>query len=320
MNTVHRFAHHGLKVWLITFSLLLADQSFGQGNPDKGGSQAMPDSNWSTFIRESGYVHQFDTDMENSNSSFTAERLFIQVGIRYAPDRSRSISLSFGYGYDDYDFNGENGFGGLRPWDNINTFRVSLPIRGSKGEHWSYFIVPTLRITGENNADFSDSLTGGGFAGFAYRFNDRLSIGPGLGVMSQIEDDASIFPIIIINWKITETLSLETGRGLGATLGPGISLNWRATEQWLLTMGTRYEKLRFRLNDSSKTPNGVGQDESWPFFVAITYNFSQAARISLIGGLETAGELRLEDSDGNVLQKEDYQTAKFLGCSFYFRF
>ena len=314
----NKFLKSGLIACCLIFYLLPPQPSLGQGHPGRSGPQTKPDTKWSTFVR-GGYVHQFDTDMDNGNGSFTGDRFFIQPGMTYAPDHRSSYSLAFGYGYDGYAFKGYDGFAALRPWDDVHSLRLSAPIRFTRGQNWSFFVVPTLRLTGESGADLNDSLTGGGFAGFSYRFNERLSIGPGIGIITQLEDDVSLFPVLIINWKITDRLSLETGQGLGATLGPGISLNWR-TEQFLFTLGGRYEKLRFRLDDRAETPNGIGQDESFPIFGGITYNFSSAARISLIGGLETAGELQLEDQDGNVLEQQDYESAPFLGLSFYYRF
>jgi hypothetical protein len=299
--------------------IILAGQSFGQDHPVKDSSRAPLNSKWSSFIR-GGYVYQFDTDIDESQGSFTTNRFFIQPGLRFSPDYTKSFSLALGYGYDGYDFSGENGFGALQPCDDIHSISLSTPIRFTRGQNWSFFIVPTIRFTGENGADFSDSLTGGGFAGFAYKFNERLSLGPGLGIITQIEDDPSVFPILLINWKITDRLSLETGRGLGATLGPGITLNWRMTEKWYFALGGRYEKLRFRLDDNAEIPSGIGQDSSFPIFGGITYNFSYSARASLIGGVETAGKLRLEDQDGNVIQEQDYESAPFFGFSFYFRF
>jgi hypothetical protein len=298
---------------------LLADLSFGQEHISKNISQKKPDTKWSTFIR-GGYVYQFDTDMDNNNGSFSTDRFFVQPGIRYSPDYTRSYLLAFGYGYNGYNFLGEKGFSSLHPWSDIHTFRLSAPIRFTKGQNWSFFIAPTLRITGESGANLRDSLTGGVFAGFGYRINERLTLGPGVGFISQIEDDASIFPVLIINWKITDTLSLETGRGLGATLGPGISIKWQISEQWNLTLGGRYEKLRFRLDDRAETPNGIGQDASFPIFGGITYNINSSAKLSLVGGFETSGELQLEDQDGNVLNEQDYESAAFGGFSFYYRF
>jgi len=258
--------------------------------------------------------------MDSSRGSFTVHRFVIQTGITYKPDYTRSFTLAFGYGYDDYDFDGDKGFIGLRPWDDIHTFRLSAPIRITKGMSWSFFVVPTIKISGEKGADFNDSLTGGGFAGLAYRFNERLSMGPGIGVMTQIEDDTSIFPMLVINWKITDTLSLETGGGSDAGLGPGISLNWLITDKYLFTLGGRYKKLRFRLDNNSEIKNGVGQDKSFPIFIGITYKFNSSARLSLTGGIDIKGELKLEDKDGKVIEQEDYETAPFLGLSFSYRF
>ena len=304
----------------VFFYILWAEESFGQDRLSKNNLESSkPESKWFTLI-QGGFLYQFESDLDNSNGCFTADRFFIQPEIRYSPDRTISYSLSFGYGYDGYNFKGDEGFGSLSPWSDIHSFRLSAPIRYSKGSNWSFFIAPTIRITGESGVDLNDSFTGGIFTGFAYRINERLTIGPGVGFISQIEDDASIFPVLIINWKITDTLSLETGRGLGATLGPGISIKWQISEQWNLTLGGRYEKLRFRLDDRAETPNGIGQDESFPIFSGITYNINSSARLSLIGGFETSGELQLEDQNGNVLNEQDYESAAFGGFSFYYRF
>ena len=308
----------GLIPCLMILSLLAADQCLGQGSPGEN-APAGSDSHWSTFVR-GGYVFQSDTDIDHSNGSFTAARFFIQPGITYTPEYSHRYSLTLGYGYDGYDFEGENGFAALQPWDDIHSLRLSASIRINKGPNWSFFMVPTIRTTGENGADLNDSLTGGVFTGFAYKVNEGLTIGPGIGVISQIEDDANIFPVLIINWKITDRLSLETGQGLGATLGPGVSLNWKITEKFHFTLGGRYEKLRFRLDDKAETPNGIGQDESFPVYGSITYTFGSKAKISLIGGVETAGELQLEDQHGRAIEKQDYESAPFFGLSFYFSF
>jgi hypothetical protein len=309
----------GITLCFIIGHFILVDLCLGQGHSNQNGSHEKNYTNWSTFIR-GGYAFQFNSDIDNNNGNFTIDRFFVQPGIMYSQDHTLSYSLTFGYGYDGYDFKGNNGFGALQPWGDIHSFRLSTPIRFTKGQNWSFFIMPTLRITGESGANINDSLTGGGFAGFAYKLNERLTIGPGIGIISQIEDDASIFPVLIINWKVTESLSLETGRGLGATMGPGISFIWRMTDQWHFTLGGRYEKLRFRLDDEAETPSGIGQDKSIPIFGGITYNFNKSSKLSLIAGFEMAGELQLEDQEGNLLEKQDYDNAPFLGLSFYWSF
>ena len=136
-------------------------------------------------------------------------------------------------------------------------------------------MVPSFRVTKESGADTGDATTGGGFAGFSYRFSDRLTIGPGIGVISQIEDSASVFPVLIIDWKISDSLSFSTGRGLGATLGPGLILNWEPYSKWTFSLGGRYERLRFRLDNDRIAPKGIGDDRAFPVFGGITYSFNR---------------------------------------------
>jgi len=308
------------KFILIAFFLIFVGSSTfaGEEEPRDNSLGPGPEIGWSASLR-GGYVHQFDTDIDNGGS-FSVNRLFIQGGPTYTSSGETSISLAFGYGLDDYDFSGDSGFGGLRPWEDIHTFRLSIPLRWRVSEKWTGFAAPTLRFTGESGADVSDSLTGGAFAGFPYKFSDRLSIGPGIGVLTQIEDSTSVIPIIFINWKITDTLSLNTGRGIGATLGPGLALYWQPARNWAFSIGGRYERLRFRLDDDGTISNGIGDDRSFPIFGSIAYSFTPMVRISAVAGIEVGGELRLEDEGGNTITEQDHDPTGFLGIAFSARF
>ena len=272
---------------------------------------------WSTFLR-GGYVHQFDADIDDGGS-FNADRLFIRGGITYAPDYRRSISCALGYSRDGYDFSGDMRFAALSPWKNIHSYRVSMPVRWGFNEAWTVFVIPALGVFAESGAELEDAMRGGGFAGISYRFGDQLTIGPGIGVMSEIEDSATVFPVLIVKWKITDRLALETGRGSGAALGPGLVLRWEASDKWDLSIGARYEKLRFRLDDKRIAPNGIGQDRAFPLFGGVSYSFSRRAQMSLLIGAELGGELRLENERGDAIAEENYETAGFGEITFNVR-
>jgi hypothetical protein len=273
---------------------------------------------WSSFFR-GGYVHQSDTDIDDGGS-FSVDRLFVQGGAAYGFDKDRSASFALAYGYDGYDFSGDRGFGGLDPWKHVHSFRVSVPVRWGFDEAWTVFAIPSFRITKEEGADTGDAVTAGGFAGFSYRFGDRLTMGPGIGIMTQIEDSSSVFPVLIVNWKITDTLRLTTGRGVGATLGPGLALSWQPRPAWTVSLAGRYERLRFRLNDQGVAPKGIGDDRALPLSAGVTYRFDEKTHVALVAGLEFGGALRLEDEKGNLIAKSDHDRAGFFGLTFNLRF
>lgn len=304
-----------ISVFLLCLILLPVSLSAAEKPEDQ--KRFGPPVGWSSFIRGGG-VYQFDTDLDEGGS-YDAKRFTIQAGHGYAWDPRTTVSLALGYSYDGYSFSQGAGIAATDPWEDIHSISLGLPMRKGFGEDWSGFLIPSLRSSGESGASFDDTITGGVLAGFAYRFGDRLTIGPGIGIVSQLEDSATVFPVIIINWKITDTLSLETGRGLGASLGPGLTLNYQANRLWNFAIGGRYEKLRFRLDEDGVVPGGIGEDKSFPLFASCSYSFNPKTQFSLIGGVELGGELKLEDSDGDRIKKESSDPGGFLGLTFRVR-
>lgn len=283
-------------------------------------NQSRSQSGWSTSVR-GGAIYQFDTDLDSAGS-YSSSRYNIEASRNYAWDFRTSASVALSYSYDDYNFSGGNinNFAGQSPWNNIHSFSISTPLRKGLNDNWSAFLIPSLRSTGESGADFDQTITGGTFAGAAYRFGKNLTIGPGIGIVSQLEESASIFPVLIIKWNITEKLSLDTGRGLAATLGPGLTLSYKVTQKLKFAVGGRYEKLRFRLDKNGDIPGGIGEDSSFPLFASCTYNVNRKTTLSIVTGLETGGELKVENSKGQTISEEDSDPGFFGGLTFNTRF
>lgn len=275
---------------------------------------------WSSVVR-GGAIYQFDTDLDEGGG-YSSARYNIEVGQNYAWSRKDTATLAISYSLDSYDFSDgdPSGIAFGNPWENIHTFSISTPLRTSVGDNWTAFLIPSISSTGESGAEFSETITGGVLTGVSYRFGDRLTIGPGIGVFTQLEESASIFPVLIVNWKVTDKLSLETGRGLAATLGPGLTLNYKATPKLKLGIGGRYEKLRFRLDKNGDVAGGIGEDSSIPLFANCTYSINRKSSISLVAGLETGGELLVENSKGNTIIEEDSDSGVFTGITFNARF
>lgn len=276
------------------------------------------DSTW-RWTFQAAAVHQFEADLDKGGD-VSVDRYFASLAVGRQLSGRLRIGMEFGYGEDSYDFSGATGFGALHPWGRIREMRLSLPMRYAASRDWMLFAVPSLRYQAEQGASLDDGQTGGLLAGAIYRFSDSFSIGPGLGVFSEIEDDASVFPVLLINWKITDTLSLETGGGLAASRGPGLQLTWQPAPQWRFALGGRYEKTRFRLDDKGTAPGGVGEDKAVPLYALAEYSWSDDIEVSFIGGAEVGGAMRLEDNSGNLIRETDLETAPFLGITFKGRF
>jgi hypothetical protein len=278
-----------------------------------GAAQGDNTADW-RFEFDAGLVNQFETSLERGGD-FDLSNYFVRFNATRAWGAQWRVGFALGYGEEDYGFQGTSPLGFAEPWEKIHLLRLSVPVT-YRSEKWTLIAIPSLRYSGESDAAMEDAQQLGVLAGSAYRFNENLSIGPGFGVFSDIEDGTDFFPILLLNWKLAENLSLQTGRGLGASRGPGLFLNWSPIKSWRLSLGARYEKLRFRLDETGVVPNGVGQNRAFPLSLGITYQPDPDIELSLLGGMVYQGELQLEDSQGERLAESDYAETGFAGLIF----
>ncbi len=271
-------------------------------------TQRPADANAWRVSADLGAVHRFNADLDQGGKFHRSTYL-----AKFSASRSWGTAfrggLSISYEHDDY------GFDALQeaPWGDVRTLSFSLPLSYRANDKWSLFALPRLKYAAETDANLSDGREVGVLAGAIYQVNERLSIGPGFGVFSQIESGSDLFPILLIDWQISDTFSLETGRGLAASRGPGLTLKWDPAGDWSFGLSGRYEKRRFRLDDKGVAPDGVGEDKAVPIALTATYEPNPQFSVSLIAGAEFAGNLRLESDKGKRLSNQGYETAPFAG-------
>lgn len=264
-------------------------------------------------------IYQFSADLD-IGGDVAITRGFGQVGVSYGFTPRSSIGLALSAGFTDYDFGGGATLGGVEPWGRIDEYRISVPMRFGVADGVDAFLIPSVRWNGESGADTSDSRTEGVLAGVSWRLSPTFAIGPGVGVFSEIEDSANVFPILLLDWDITDRLKLGTGSGFGATQGPGLEASYRLDGGITLSAGVRYESVRFRLDRNGPTPNGVGETETTPIYLQATWAPTPLASVSAIAGVDVAGEVTLRDSQGNRIESRDIDPAPFLGLSGRLRF
>ncbi|MEM9478676.1 MAG: hypothetical protein AAGA58_03330 [Verrucomicrobiota bacterium] len=271
---------------------------------------------------EIGYVHEFESGIDGGGD-VSNDFFHIKGRAPLVLQDDFLLTLSASYYLNDYSFSGGSAgsFAALNPWDSVHTFQLGGFSRWNFAENWELFAIPNIRFTGDGDADFGGSVSGGSLAGVSYSFGDRLKLGPGIGYITQLEDDASIFPIILVDWKITDSLSLSTGPPVGASLGPGLSLKHQVTDRVRFSVGARYERFRFRLDEQSRvSPNGIGEDKSVPVFAALGWQATDLIEATILGGVGFGNELSLEDESGDTITSANYDSSPFIGINFRLTF
>lgn len=257
-----------------------------------------------------------DADLDGGGS-FSSARWFVDGGVVRMTSPRRSLGVTVGIGQSLYDFSER----GLSADIDINELTLAAPLRFAAGNAASVFAVPSLQYAGEAGVDAADGLTYGLLAGLSWRVSPGFSIGPGFGAFSAHDGDVEAFPILVIDWDITDRLSLSTGSGLAATRGPGLSLTYAATRAWSVGITARSETFEFRLDDADAAfPDAVGIDRSVPVVVSASYAPNPALRLTAFAGAATGGEVEFQDEDGNRLAREDYDPAALFGVAFTLRF
>lgn len=272
------------------------------------------------FVFSTGVEYQFDTGIDRAGD-FSVVRAGAGLGLSIPVADRLTVAIGTSFGYAHYDFDSAAVFGGETPWEDIFTGQVSAIANYALDDTWSLFGGGLFGMAGEEGADFSDSTSGGGMIGVGYRHSDRLSFRVGVSVMSQIEDDTVVMPVLLMDWKIDERWRLRLGSldtASGDLIGGGLS--YAVSEQ--LSVGGRlgWVRSRFRLDDSGFAPDGVGQDDRFKGMLVLNWRVSDNVDVSVLGGVVFGGELRVEDESGDRLFKEDYDPTALVGARLAWRF
>ena len=297
-----------LFISLLTLPIgLQAEESASKGNS----------SSWK-WEGQIATLHIADSDLD-TGGKININRSYARLSTSTRLNEHGRLGLSFGYGEGRYDFSGNGALAGLDPWSRERQAAISASVFYKVDEHWTAYGIPLLRLNAENGASLTDGFTAGLLAGASYRFSKNLTLGPGVGMFGELEGDTSFIPILIVDWKITEDLSLETGRGFAASRGPGLQLSWQALEDWQFSAGARYEKRRFRLDDQGVAPDGVGEYSAVPVYVSAQFEFDPSVSLVFIGGVDTNTHIRLENKNGSLLTDSDVDSAPIFGASVILR-
>ncbi len=269
------------------------------------------------FVLAGGYAHFFATDFDTGGGDVAVDRGFGSLNIASAPKDTYRWDIDLAWEGSWYSFDGANTLAtaaGGTPWDAVQSIVVTPGASFKLDDHWRINARFLLQFAGENDADVGDSATYGGMLAASYTFSEKFTLGLGVLATSRIEDDVLVVPQLIIDWRPCKEFRLSNFAGPEAFPGgAGLEAIWVLSDEFEIALGGRYTYRRFRLSDEAPVSGGVGTDEGLPTWLRATMRAKCGARIDLVGGFQFAGEMQIDDSNGNELAKVDVESAPFLG-------
>lgn len=279
------------------------------------------------------YAHQFKTDIDNANDEISRNNVLFSLVHRI---KLSEKTTAFGIGtYTLHAYNFSGGRNGnilagpvnYYQWDDVHRMVLGGMIGHDLNDRWRLIGGGVFRSHGEGGADYGDSITGGLLAGFDYHPNEDFSIGLIIGAFSALEDSAGILPVPTLKWQFAEDWRWNVGMvAVAADPGVGTELSWKVSDQLSFGTGFAFQNRQFRLKDKTRVGpganggfplsegdgGGVASESALPIFGLIRWAPTPKTSIALQGGVAVAGNLRLEDNDGDRIRDDDYDAAPFL--------
>ena len=262
---------------------------------------------------------QFDSSIDNGGK-VEVSRYGAELRVHYKATEEDDLQFRFQHQRDDWNFSGTTGLGNDDPWDLVTTMDLALQWTHQLEEKTQIFGGPIIKWSGDSGAAQSDSDVFGGMIGFTHVHSDTLVFGGGIGVIEALEDENRLFPILVLDWKIADEVTLTSDLTTRYGSRIGVELVWKPRKEWSLGAGISYDYTRFRLDDAGYSPDGVGEATSLPIHVRATYHPSESVSITLLGGVVLSGELSVYDSVGTTMQSENYDSAGAIGIMARIRF
>ncbi len=269
------------------------------------------------FSFSASYVHQFDTDI-GSNGQFRLDRALVRADARKKVSDRVTLGVGANYDYSGYSFTGRFNNQIAVPWDEVHALNLSVSALFDLDKNWKLFVAPSVGVAAESGADWGDSLVTGGIAWASYRFSPSLTLGLGAGVFSKPEE-VSAFPLIIVDWKITDRLRLANPLQTGPAGPAGLELSYKLND-FTIAGGGAYRSTRFRLDELGPVSNGVGEDRSFPLWARFSAKLGKAGTLGIYGGAMVGGKMTIEDRSGQKISDERYDASPFLSATISFKF
>ncbi len=263
---------------------------------------------------DAGYTWQFKSSLDEGGR-LAHGRFHTDGKVTVPVAKGFSMSLGWRYQLDHWTFQDV-----IAPWNNINTTQINLGFNWRIDDNWMILGGGQAMWAVEEGGDWKDGLIGGGLGAFAYTFSENFTLGGGVGVRSQLEDDALFYPIIILDWQITDRLSFDTRLTTGWANQSGAELVYELNENLDVGIAAVFDYERFRLDDSGPLPNGVGTTETLPLTFYFSWEPTEDVSLTFYAGATVYGRIKATNAASQDVYADNYKPAPVIGFQGAVRF
>lgn len=281
-------------------------QASEQQTQDKGNGWSVTVSTSPTFT--------FRSDLEDNAGRVSVFRN--DAGVSLAGPVGDRLRLTWGVsaGYANYDFSGFRPLGGVEPLDNAYEVGSSLLAVYKIDDQWSVVARGSVTSGWAEDGSFGNGIWGTGAAGVGYKFSDSFSLALGGGFITRLEDNVAFLPLVVVNWRISDKLTL-------ATTGVGLKLTGALSDTLAAYLRAGGEFHQYRLDDNlAPLPKGVLNDTRVPVGVGLEWKPCGGLTLGVEGGAIVYQQYELRDNDGHRVDRTETDPAAYIGGSVSFRF
>ncbi|MEK6702795.1 MAG: hypothetical protein AABZ53_11065 [Planctomycetota bacterium] len=301
-----------------------AGSAFGQSVPAETKIDAPPKSSEATpavpaadddkktrVTFAAGISHTFSADLKDLPGKVGVTRVGSELSVFGPMAQESRWSVGFEWESSFYRFENATGFaaGFNKPWRDTFSFELGAGLSGKCDEHWGWFVRGFGKSAGEDGAEFGDTLTGGGFGGASYTFNENLTVSLGLGARSRLDRGVQVLPIAGIEWKFAPQWALTSRQK------PGLYVEFAPSKTVDLAFGAQYQSREYRLNTRDAAPGGVGRDDRFVIEAEAGWDVWKNLTIYATVGVAAWSEYRLDNNAETTLAKSKADPALSLSVS-----
>jgi hypothetical protein len=257
-----------------------------------------------------GFTHQFEADVDSSDTTFSVDRWRVEAGTRVPLADGFVVTAAVEAEWSQYDFTQFTSVADGMELPESDLFRAGVTAFGMYewNDSWEVVAGGSLSWGGASDADFGDGFGGMGILGVTYRFSPVFSLTPAVLALSRMEDDALIIPVLGVEWEMSDAWKLRS-------IGPGAELTWQAADQWGFFLRGLYRPRDFRLAAEGELASSVLRDRSFPVSVGVEWKPTARVTATAFGGAILGGSLQFKEDGGEDIFEEDYDVTPMVGGS-----